>query len=283
MEFEKVAIVGAGVMGSGIAQVCAQKGCQVWLYDLSDQVLNKAVEFVSEGLRKDVDKNRLSAADKEAALSRMKVTTSIEEAVIEVDLVIEAVIEDLEIKKDIFQVVDRYAPTGAVIASNTSALPITAMGAVTNRPTQVLGLHFMNPVPLMKGVEVIPGADTSEKIFQAGVQFIKDLGKEPVQAVDYAGFIVTRILDAMLNEAVNCVMDGNDPEEIDKAIKVCTNFSMGPCELIDLVGADTVFNGLQTLQREFGGRFHASPLLKKMVRAGHLGRKAGRGFYNYKG
>ncbi|SFG63887.1 3-hydroxybutyryl-CoA dehydrogenase [Desulfotomaculum arcticum] len=281
MEFKKIAVIGAGVMGAGIAQVCAQKGCSVWLQDISKPALDKALESIIKSLKKGVEKKKLTPAQKEDTLTRIVTTTHLPEAVESVDLIIEAVFENLEVKKDIFRLVDQYALPNAVIASNTSALPITAMGAVTNRPERVLGLHFMNPVPLMKGVEVIPGLDTAKEVLEAGVKFIEDLGKEPVKAVDYAGFIVTRILDAMLNEAVNCVADGNDPGEVDRAMKICTNFPMGPCELIDLAGADIVYHGLNTLKDEFGERFHASPLLKKMVRAGHVGRKSGQGFYDY--
>ena len=281
MQIINVAVIGAGTMGAGIAQVSAQHGYSVCLQDVSTEVLEKARKGIEKSLQKGVDKNKLSQADKDGALERIKTTKDLPEAVNEADLVIEAVFEDLDLKKKIFQQIDENAPGKALIASNTSALPITSMGGVTGRPQQVLGLHFMNPVPLMKGVEVIPGLDTSEEVMEAGLQFAKNLGKDPVKAVDYGGFIVTRILDAMLNEAVYCVMDGNDPAEVDKAMKICTNFPMGPCELIDLAGVDVVYRGLDTLGREFGGRFHIAPLLQKMVRAGHLGRKTGRGFYDY--
>jgi 3-hydroxybutyryl-CoA dehydrogenase len=196
-------------------------------------------------------------------------------------LAIEAVFEDLETKVAVFKELDRVCSPHAILASNTSALPIAAMASATNRPHKVLGLHFMNPVVVMKGVEIIRAVTTSDETMAIGKQYLQRLGKEVVEAVDYAGFIVSRILDAMLNEAVRCVMDGNKPEEIDKAMKICTNFPMGPLELIDLAGADIVLHGLETMEKDFGDRYHPAPLLRQMVRAGALGRKAKKGFYNY--
>jgi len=172
-------------------------------------------------------------------------------------------------------------PPHAVLASNTSALPIAAMASATKRPDKVLGLHFMNPVPVMRGVEIIRAMTTSDETMAIGREYLERLGKEVVEAVDYAGFIVSRVLDAMLNEAVKCVMDGNRPEEVDKAMKVCANFPMGPLELIDLAGVDIVLHGLETMEKDFGDRCHPAPLLRQMVRAGHLGRKSGKGFYDY--
>lgn len=282
MVFKNIAVIGAGTMGAGIAQVCAQIGCSVNLYDISKEALETAVQGIEKSLQKGVDRKKIDIVQMQLAMGRIQVTTNLQDAVKDADLVIEAIIEDLMKKLELFKSLDEYTPPSAVFASNTSALPISAMAAATKRPTQVLGLHFMNPVPLMKGVEVISAIDTSKEVLDAGIQFVRDLGKEPVQAVDYAGFIVSRILDAMLNEAVYCVMDGNNPVEVDKAMKICTNFPMGPCELIDLAGADIVHRGLNTLEEEFGDRFHPAPLLVKMVRAGHYGRKSGRGFYEYK-
>lgn len=282
MQFKTVAVIGAGVMGSGIAQVSAQSSYRVYLQDISQEALDRALASIEKSLQKGVERNKIEPSLKEKTLANIQTTTNLEEAVKEADLVIEAVFENLEVKKELFEKIDQWAPPEAVFASNTSALPITAMASVTKRPGQVLGLHFMNPVPIMKGVEVIRGMDTTDEIMEAGVKFVQSLGKEPVQAIDYGGFIVSRLLDAMLNEAVYCVMDGNDPKEVDKAMKICANFPMGPCELIDLAGADIVLGGLATLEKEFGSRFQAAPLLRKMVRAGHVGRKAGRGFYEYK-
>jgi len=197
------------------------------------------------------------------------------------DLVIEAVPEDLELKVKTFKELDSVSPEHAILASNTSALPISALAAATKRQPKVIGIHFMNPVPVMKGVEMIRGRHTSDETFQLSKAFVQSLGKEPCEAVDYAGFMVSRILDAMLNEAFYCVMDGNKPEEVDKAMKICTNFPMGPLELSDLAGLDIVLHGLETLHGEFGDRLRPAPLLASMVRAGDLGRKTGRGFYDY--
>jgi 3-hydroxybutyryl-CoA dehydrogenase len=185
------------------------------------------------------------------------------------------------VKKKVFKALDEVCPPHAILASNTSALPIAAMAASTKRPDKVLGLHFMNPVPLMKGVEIIRAITTSDETMAAGRVYLQKLGKEVCEAVDYAGFIVSRVLDAMLNEAVKCVMDGNKPEEIDKAMKICCNFPMGPLELIDLAGVDIVLHGLETMEKDFGDRYHPAPLLRQMVRAGYLGRKTKKGFYNY--
>lgn len=281
MDIKKVAVIGAGTMGSGIAQVSATAGYEVCLTDISQPQLEKAFANIKSSLSKFVQKGKVSSQDMEGALQRIHSTTKLEEAVLEVDLVIEAVFEDLEVKKEIFARIDKHAPQRAVLASNTSSLPITAIAAVTRRPEKVIGLHFMNPVPLMKGVEVIRARLSSDEAVNAGIEFVKSLGKVPAEAIDYAGFIVSRVLDVMLNEAVYCVMDGNKPEEIDKAMKVCTNFPMGPLELIDLAGADILLNVMECLRKEFGDKYRPAPLLVQMVRAGHLGRKTGRGFYEY--
>lgn len=282
MYIKKVAVIGAGTMGSGIAQVCAASGYEVRLTDVSGGMLEKALANIEKSLARFVSKNKISSDDMKAALSRLYTTTDLVEAVKDVDLVIEAVFEDLEIKKEIFKKIDEHAPRDALLASNTSSLPIAAIAAVTRRPDKVIGLHFMNPVPLMKGVEVIRARLSSDKAVAAGVQFVKSLDKIPAEAVDYAGFIVSRVLDVMLNEAVYCVMDGNKPEEIDKAMKVCTNFPMGPLELIDLAGADILLHVMECLNKEFGDKYRPAPLLVQMVRAGQLGRKTGQGFYSYK-
>lgn len=281
MDIKKVAVIGAGTMGNGIAQVSATAGYEVYMTDISEPQLKKAVDNIKSSLSKFVQKGKISSQDMEGSLQRIHPTTKLEEAVLEADLVIEAVFEDLDVKKEIFARLDKYTPKQAVLASNTSSLPITAIAAVTKRPENVIGLHFMNPVPLMKGVEVIRARLSSDEAVNAGIEFVKSLGKVPAEAIDYAGFIVSRVLDVMLNEAVYCVMDGNRPEEIDKAMKVCTNFPMGPLELIDLAGADILLNVMECLRKEFGDKYRPAPLLVQMVRAGHLGRKTGRGFYKY--
>jgi len=280
MDIKVVFVQGAGTMGSGIAQVSAQAGFEVILMDLSAEFIQKGMNSIEKNLQRSIDKGKIKVDDKSAVLSRIKPVTDTKEAK-EADLAIEAVFEDLETKIAVFKELDRVCPPHAILASNTSALPIAAMASATNRPHKVLGLHFMNPVTVMRGVEIIRAVTTSDQTMAVGRQYLQRLGKEVVEAVDYAGFIVSRILDAMLNESVRCVMDGNKPEEIDRAMKICTNFPMGPLELIDLAGADIVLHGLETMEKDFGDRYHPAPLLRQMVRAGALGRKAKKGFYNY--
>jgi 3-hydroxybutyryl-CoA dehydrogenase len=280
MEIKRIFIQGAGTMGSGIAQVSAQAGFEVFMMDLSMELIQKGMNSIEKSLQRGIDKGKMKIEEKSVILSRIKPVTDIKEAK-GADIAIEAVFEDLEIKKKVFKALDEVCPPHAILASNTSALPVAAMASATKKPDKVLGLHFMNPVPIMRGVEIIRAMTTSDETMAIGRDYLKRLGKEIVEAVDYAGFIVSRVLDAMLNEAVRCVMDGNKPEEIDRAMKICTNFPMGPLELIDLAGVDIVLHGLETMEKDFGDRYHPAPLLRQMVRAGHLGRKAGKGFYNY--
>jgi len=280
MKIRYIFIQGAGTMGSGIAQVSAQAGFEVIMMDLSMEFVQKGMNSIEKSLQRSVDKGKIQVEEKLAILSHIKPVTDIKEAKT-ADLAIEAVLEDLEVKKKVFKALDEVCPPHTILASNTSALPIAAMASATKRPDKVLGLHFMNPVPVMRGVEIIRAMTTSDETMAIGREYLKRLGKEIVEAVDYAGFIVSRVLDAMLNKAVKCVMDGNRPEEVDKAMKVCTNFPMGPLELIDLAGVDIVLHGLETMEKDFGDRYHPAPLLRQMVRAGHLGRKSGKGFYDY--
>ena len=282
MDIKKVAVIGAGSMGSGIAQVCAAAGYEVALNDTSEQAMEKAMSNIKKSLSRFAEKNKISASEMERALGRVHTTVDLAGAAGWADLVIEAVYEDLAVKKEIFAKLDENAPLHTILASNTSSLPIAAIAAATRRPDKVIGLHFMNPVPLMKGVEVIRARLSSDEAVASGIEFVKSLGKIPAEAVDYAGFIASRVLDVMLNEAVFCVMDGNKPEEIDRTMKVCTNFPMGPLELIDLAGADILLNVMECLRKEFGDKYRPAPLLVQMVRAGQLGRKTGRGFYEYK-
>ena len=280
MEIKRIFIQGAGTMGSGIAQVSAQAGFEVFMTDLSTELVQKGMNAIEKSLQRGIDKGKMKAEEKSVILSRVKPATDMKEAK-GADIAIEAVFEDLEIKKKVFKALDEVCPPHAILASNTSALPVAAMASATKKPDKVLGLHFMNPVPIMRGVEIIRAMTTSDETMAIGRDYLKKLGKEIVEAVDYAGFIVSRVLDAMLNEAVRCVMDGNKPEEIDRAMKICTNFPMGPLELIDLAGVDIVLHGLETMEKDFGDRYHPAPLLRQMVRAGHLGRKAKKGFYDY--
>lgn len=277
-----VLVIGAGVMGSGIAQVAAESGYDVSLMDTRQEFLSKGLVGIEKRLDSRIKKGNLQETDKKAILSRIKSTLDINDAA-RADLVIEAIPEVLELKLKTFKELDAICPENTILASNTSALPISAMAAATSagRQAKVIGIHFMNPVPVMKGVEVIMGRHTSGETLQTSKEFVKSLGKEPCEAMDYAGFIVSRIIDAMMNESFACVMDGNKPEQVDKAMKLCCNFPMGPLELCDLAGADIVLHGLETLHKEFGERLRPSPLLVSMVRSGDLGRKTGRGFYEY--
>lgn len=280
MEIKNVLVMGSGVMGSGIAQVAAQAGYKVTIEDISEEYIQKGVASIDRSLSRGVKKGSISEQDKVNIMSRLSTATDLSSAR-DADLVIEAIPESLELKLSAFKELDSICQEHTILASNTSSLAISAMAAATKRQPKVIGIHFMNPVPVMKGVELIRGKHTSDETFQTCKAFVESLGKEPCEAIDYAGFIVTRILDAMMNEAFHCVMDGNKPEEVDKAMRICCNFPMGPLELCDLAGADIVLHGLETLNEEFGDRLHPAPLLKTMVRAGDLGRKTGRGFYDY--
>lgn len=280
MEIKNVLVMGSGVMGSGIAQVAAQAGYKVTIEDISEEYIKKGVASIDRSLSRGVKKGSISEQDKVNIMSRLSTATDLSSAR-DADLVIEAIPESLELKLSAFKELDSICQEHTILASNTSSLAISAMATATKRQPKVIGIHFMNPVPVMKGVELIRGKHTSDETFQTCKAFVESLGKEPCEAIDYAGFIVTRILDAMMNEAFHCVMDGNKPEEVDKAMRICCNFPMGPLELCDLTGADIVLHGLETLNEEFGDRLHPAPLLKTMVRAGDLGRKTGRGFYDY--
>lgn len=280
MAIKNVFVIGAGTMGNGIAQVSAQAGYNVTMSDIKDEFLSRGMATIEKSLDRLVKRETIQESEKAEIISRIKTTIDMKDAA-DADLVIEAAPEELELKISIFKQLDEICQSDAILATNTSSLPIGAIAAAIGRPDKVIGIHFMNPVPVMKGVEVIPGRHTAEGVLEASKEFVKSIDKEPCEARDYAGFIVSRLVDAIMNEAFFCVMDGNKPEEVDKAVKLCLNHPMGPLELCDLAGADVVLHGLETMYAEFGERLMPAPLLRNMVRSGDLGRKTGRGFYDY--
>jgi 3-hydroxybutyryl-CoA dehydrogenase len=281
MELKNITVIGAGIMGSGIAQVSAVAGYPVTLTDVSASQLDKAKRFVEGGLGKLVQKGKLTSEEAAASLSLVRTSDSFSESVNNADLVIEAVFENLELKQNIFRDLEKYCKPSAILGSNTSALPITEIASVTKSGQRVIGIHFMNPVPLMKGVEIIRGQLTSDETVDASTEYVKRIGKEPIIAIDYAGFIVSRLLDVLINETVKMVEEGNRPEDIDRAMELCAGHPMGPCKLLDLVGAEIAMHGMETMERDLGERYKPHPLLKKRVLAGLLGKKTGQGFYKY--
>lgn len=280
MAIKNVFVIGAGIMGNGIVQVSAEAGYNVTMMDIKEEFVSKGLASIEKNLDRKVKKGTIQESDKAAVMSRIKTTLDMKDAG-DADMVIEAAPEELELKKNIFKQLDGICQGNAILATNTSSLPVSDIAAATGRPEKVVGIHFMNPVPMIKGVEVIRGKQTSDDVLEASKEYIKSLGKEPCEAEDLSGFIVSRLVDALMNEAIRCVMDGHKPEEIDKAMKLCCNYPIGPLELCDLAGADIVLHGTETMYAEFGERWKPAPLLKSMVQEGKLGRKTGRGFYDY--
>jgi len=282
-QIEKVAVIGAGVMGTGIAQVFAQFGFTVTQTDVSDAILAKSKERIAESLQGLVAKGKLSEREARAVLDRIRQTVMAEEAAKDADFVVEAATENLETKKKVFAVCDAMCPPDTILATNTSILSPTEIASVTRRPEKCIGLHFMNPAPVMKLVEVVPGLLTAPETVEATKAFATRIGKTPVVVKESPGGIVSRILIVMRNEAVDILAEGiATAEDIDTAMKLGAGFPMGPLALIDLVGADVHVTNSETMMRESGNaKYRPHPLLRKMVRAGLLGRKSGRGFYTY--
>ncbi len=280
MEIQRVSVLGSGTMGSAISQVIATGGYEVAMVGRRKESMDQALQSINESLDRFVRKETLSSAEKEGIIRRIRPTTDIEE-VSATDLIIEAMPEQLDIKLEIFGKLDSLCREGAILGSSTSSIPITVIAASTRRPERVIGIHFMNPAPIMKGVELIRGRLTGDDTVKTCIDFTRRLDKHPVVALDYAGFITSRLLTAYLNEAALSVSSGNAPQDVDEAMVFCMNMPMGPCALMDLVGIDTVVHVLAILEEEFGERFKASPLLKQMARAGHLGKKTGIGFFKY--
>ncbi len=282
MAMEKFMVIGAGQMGSGIAQVAAQTGLQVVLHDVKEEYVQRGLNGIEKNLARQVEKGRMSEEEKKEILSRFIPSTSLENAH-DVDLVVEAAIENMEIKADIFRQVDRITPKHAILASNTSSLPITEIAAVTARPEKVIGMHFMNPVPVMKLVEIIRGLATSDETYLVVEDLAKEMGKIPVEVNDFPGFVSNRVLMPMINEAIYTVYEGvATPEAVDQVMKLGMNHPMGPLELADFIGLDTCLYIMEVLYEGFGdSKYRPCPLLRKYVKAGWYGRKSGRGFYQY--
>lgn len=282
MNIEKVMVIGAGQMGAGIAQVCAQAGFQVRLYDNQAKALEKGINTIEKLLQRSVDKQRITEQEKNETLTRIQGVDTLWEGS-KADLIIEAVIENMDVKTDIFQHLDRVAPAHAILASNTSSLPITEIAAATERPEQVIGMHFMNPVPVMKLVEIIRGLQTSDQTYQAIDQMAKALNKTPVVVKDFPGFVSNRILMPMINEAIYALYEGiATVEDIDTSLKLGMNHPMGPLTLADFIGLDTCLYIMEVLHEGFAdSKYRPCPLLRQYVKAGWLGKKSGRGFYTY--
>ena len=281
-DIKKVGVVGAGTMGSGIAQVIASNGRNVVLVDISDGALDKGLKGIEKSLGRLVKKESISEEESSAIVSRIETATDFGK-LSDVDFIIEAVFEDMGVKKDIYKKLDDSVPSEVVLATNTSSLPIVEIAVSTKRPDKVVGMHFFNPAPLMKLVEIIKTLVTSEETAQLAYEFAQALGKEPVSTKDSPGFIVNRILIPMLNEAVFAYQDGvGSAEDIDKAMMLGTNQPIGPLALIDLIGLDVTIDVMDVFYKEFqDSKFRSAPLLRQMVRAGWLGRKSGRGFFQY--
>ena len=282
MQVNKVGVIGAGTMGNGIAQICAAAGYDVVMRDVEEKFCERGIKAIGKNLDRLVSRGKMSEEDKNAVLGRIKTTTDLD-PLADADIVIEAILEEVDIKLKVFREMDQVCKEGAILASNTSSISLTKIAAATKRPDHVIGMHFFNPVPVMKLVEIIKALQTSEEICEIVEDVSRKLGKNPVTVKDSYGFVGNRILLPMINEAINCLYEGlAKPAHIDEVMKLGMNHPMGPLALADLIGLDICLNVMETLYQGFEDpKYRPCPLLKQMVDAGYLGRKTGRGFYQY--